>query len=99
LYDLRTLWQVAAHNPWLVVSPVSEYNHDPPWAAHYPDAQPPRGLNVRQNGRLPEVVTKYGAWGDRQILICGGPEMVAATKAALIAKGAPPEHIQHDPSG
>jgi NAD(P)H-flavin reductase len=43
------------------------------------------------------VVTKYGGWGDRQILICGGPAMVQATKAALIAKGAPPEHIQHDP--
>ena len=25
LYDLRTLWQVASHNPWLSVSPVSEY--------------------------------------------------------------------------
>ena len=52
----------------------------------------------RQTGQLPEVVTKYGGWGDRQILICGGPAMVEATKAALIAKGAPPERIQHDPS-
>jgi len=98
LYDLRTLWHIAAQNPWLVVSPVSEYNQDPPWAGQYPDVQPPRGLNVRQTGRLPEVVTKYGAWGDRQILICGGPQMVDATKAALIAKGAPPERIQHDPT-
>jgi NAD(P)H-flavin reductase len=46
---------------------------------------------------LPEVVTKYGGWGDRQILISGGPQMIAATKAALIAKGAPVERIQHDP--
>jgi NAD(P)H-flavin reductase/hemoglobin-like flavoprotein len=98
LYDLRTLWHLAAHCPWLVVSPVSEYNQDPPWAAQYPDVQPPRGLNVRQTGRLPEVVTRYGGWGDRQILICGGPQMVAATKAALMAKGAPPERIQHDPT-
>ncbi len=97
LYDLRTLWQVAAHNPWLSVSPVSEYNNDPAWAADYPDVSPPRGLHVRQTGRLPDVVTRYGAWGDRQILICGGPAMVRATKAALVAKGAPPEHIQHDP--
>ncbi len=52
---------------------------------------------MRQTGRLPEVVTGYGNWGDRQILICGGPDMVTATKAALIAKGAPPERIQHDP--
>jgi NAD(P)H-flavin reductase/hemoglobin-like flavoprotein len=97
LYDLPTLWQAAAHNPWLSVSPVSEYSRDPAWAADYPDATPPRGLHVHQTGRLPAVVTKYGGWGDRQILICGGPTMVRATKAALIAKGAPPESIQHDP--
>ncbi|MCX2932803.1 FAD-binding oxidoreductase [Mycobacterium sp. CVI_P3] len=99
LYDLRTLWEIAATNPWLSVSPVSEYAGDPPWATDYPDVQPPRGLHVRQTGRLPEVVTKYGAWGDRQILICGGPEMVRATYDALVAKGAPPERIQHDPLG
>jgi NAD(P)H-flavin reductase/hemoglobin-like flavoprotein len=97
LYDLPTLWQLAAHNPWLSVSPVSEYTGDPAWATDYPDVTPPRGLHVRQTGRLPEVVTKYGSWGDRQILISGGPEMVRATKAALIAKGAPTERIQHDP--
>jgi NAD(P)H-flavin reductase/hemoglobin-like flavoprotein len=97
LYDLRTLWQIASTNPWLSVTPVSDYAGDPPWAADYPDVQPPRGLHVRQTGRLPDVVTRYGGWGDRQILICGGPEMVHATKAALIAKGAPPERIQHDP--
>ncbi|CAM2738255.1 FAD-binding oxidoreductase [Mycobacterium intermedium] len=97
LYDLQTLWQVAAHNPWLSVSPVSEYRRDPSWAADYPDVSPPRGLHVHQIGRLADVVTKYGGWGDRQILICGGPAMVNATKAALVAKGAPPERIQHDP--
>jgi NAD(P)H-flavin reductase len=52
---------------------------------------------VRQTGKLMDAVTRYGGWGDRQILICGGPGMVRATKAALIAKGAPPERIQHDP--
>jgi NAD(P)H-flavin reductase/hemoglobin-like flavoprotein len=97
LYDLPTLWQIAAHNPWLSVTPVSERNGDPAWAADYPDVTPPRGLHLRQTGKLMDVVTKYGGWGDRQILICGGPEMVRATKAALIAKGAPPERIQHDP--
>ncbi len=97
LYDLPTLWRVAAHNPWLSVSPVSEHGHDPAWAADYPDATPPRGLHVHQTGRLPEVVSRYGGWGDRQILVSGGPAMVRATKAALIAKAAPPQSIQHDP--
>ncbi|AKK25812.1 FAD-binding oxidoreductase [Mycobacterium sp. EPa45] len=99
LYDLRTLWEIAASSPWLSVSPVSEYSSNPPWATDYPDVQPPRGLHVRQTGRLPEVVTKYGGWGDRQILICGGPAMVRATRDALLAKGAPAERIQHDPLG
>ena len=97
LYDLRTLWQIASTNPWLSVTPVSEYSTNPPWAADYPDVEPPRGLHVRQTGTLPDVVTRYGSWGDRQILVCGGPQMVAATKAALIAKGAEPQRIQHDP--
>ncbi|WP_099024150.1 FAD-binding oxidoreductase [Mycolicibacterium palauense] len=97
LYDLRTLWQVAAHNPWLSVTPVSQYANDPPWASQYPDVQPPRGLHVRQTGLLPEVVTRYGGWGDRQILISGNAGMIAATRAALIDKGAPPQRIAHDP--
>jgi NAD(P)H-flavin reductase len=97
LYDLPTLWEIASQNPWLSVTPVVDYGGDPPWAGDYPDVTPPRGLHVRQTGRLPEVVTRYGGWGDRQILICGGPDMVRATKAALIAKGAQPERIQHDP--
>lgn len=97
LYDLRTLWQIAAQNPWLSITPVSEYPGDPDWAADYPDVTPPRGLHVRQTGQLPDVVTRYGSWGDRQILICGGPEMTRATEAALIAKGASAQRIQHDP--
>ncbi|BBZ35599.1 FAD-binding oxidoreductase [Mycolicibacterium confluentis] len=98
LYDLRTLWEIAANNPWLSVTPVAEYSTDPPWAADYPDPQPPRGLHVRQTGLLPDVVTRYGGWGDRQILISGSPGMITATTAALVAKGAPPERIQHDPT-
>ena len=97
LYDLRTLWQIAANCPWLSVTPVTEYNTDPPWAADYPDVQPPRGLHVRQQGLLPDVVTRYGGWGDRQILISGGPAMVERDPAALMAKGAPAERIQYDP--
>ncbi len=97
LYDLRTLWQIASGNPWLSVTPVSEFSTNPPWAADYPVVEPPRGLHVRQTGLLPDVVTRYGSWGDRQILISGGPRMIEATRAALTAKGAEPHRIQHDP--
>lgn len=97
LYDLPTLWEIASTNPWLSVTPVSEHKLDPPWAAAYPDPTPPRGLHVRQTGILPDIVTRYGNWSDRQILLCGKPAMVLATKEALIAKGAPAERIRHDP--
>ena len=97
LYDLRTLWEIAANNPWLSVTPVSEYNTDPPWAADYPMCSRRADCTFARQGLLPDVVTRYGGWGDRQILISGGPAMVRATRAALIAKGAPAERIQHDP--
>jgi NAD(P)H-flavin reductase len=97
LYDLPALWELASCNPWLSVSPVSEFYNNPPWAHDYPDPEPPRGLHVRQTGRLPEVVTGYGGWGERQILICGRPDMVLATRSALIAHGSDPARIQHDP--
>lgn len=97
LYDLPTLWELAGSSPWLSVTPVTECNDDPPWAGDYPDARPPRGLHVRQTGRLPDVVSQYGGWGDRQILICGRSDMVQATRAALIANGADAAKIQHDP--
>lgn len=97
LYDLRTLWEIAGCNPWLSVSPVSEFSTDPHWAAQYPDPEPPRGLHLRQTGRLPEVVAGYGGWGDRQILLCGPADMVRATKSALITAGAEADRIQHDP--
>ena len=97
LYDLRTLWEIASTNPWLSVTPVSEHRINPPWAKDFPDVTPPRGLHVRQTGTLPDIVTRYGSWSDRQILLCGKPEMVLATKKALIAKGARAERIRHDP--
>ncbi len=97
LYDLPTLWEIAGCSPWLSVTPVAERSTNPAWAAEYPDPEPPRGLHVRQIGRLPEVVADYGGWGDRQILICGRPDMVVATRSALIANGSPAERIQHDP--
>ncbi|MCV7192622.1 FAD-binding oxidoreductase [Mycolicibacterium brumae] len=97
LYDLQTLWEIAATNPWLSVTPVSQYKISPPWAVDYPDPTPPRGLHVRQTGLLPEVVTSYGSWADRQILVAGSRSMIAATRAALVAKGAPADSIQCDP--
>lgn len=60
-------------------------------------SDPPRGLHVRQTGLLSEVVTAYGGWGDRQILIGGSASMIQATKEALVSRGADASRIQHDP--
>lgn len=97
LYDLWTLWHIASTNPWLSVTPVTEYPRNPDWATEYNDPTPPRGLHVRQTGLLSEVVTAYGGWGDRQILIGGSASMIQATKEALVSRGADASRIQHDP--
>lgn len=97
LYDLWTLWHIASMNPWLSVTPVTEYPRNPDWANEYHDPTPPRGLHVRQTGLLSEVVTAYGGWGDRQILLGGSASMIQATKEALVSKGADASRIQHDP--
>jgi len=95
LYDLPLLSTIAATSSWLSVTPVSEYRIDPPWAFDYPRI--PSGRLMIRTGRLPDIVTESGPWDDHQILICGGPEMTRATRAALVAKGIAPERIQHDP--
>ena len=65
LYDLPTLWEIASTNPWLSVSPVSEYPADPPWAADYPDVQPPRACTSARAADCPRwsVATAAGVTG------------------------------------
>jgi NAD(P)H-flavin reductase len=55
------------------------------------------GIALAETGRLPEVVSWHGGWGDRQVLVCGRPQMVGATRLALIAGGVPAGRIQNDP--
>ncbi len=87
-------WQIAAHNPWLSVSPVSEYLVDP---ASEPPTIPtisaPRGLHVRQTGHLPcgLPIRRLGRSNSDLRWTGHGPR---ATR--LIAKGAT-GRIQHDP--
>ena len=92
-HDLPTLWEIASTNPWLSVSPVSGIRQTR-LGADCPDVRPPGPASAKRP--TAEVVSRYGGWGDRQILICGRPAMVA-TRAALLAKGALPVRIQHDP--
>ena len=94
LYDLPTLVDLAATAPWLTVQPVSEETDDPWWAG--PSHELPRTLHRRQTGTLVDVVTQWGSWADRQVIIAGSPDMLRATVRGMVAAGTPRENISFD---
>ncbi|HEY2194219.1 MAG TPA: FAD-binding oxidoreductase, partial [Actinomycetospora sp.] len=61
LYDIDTLRRMAQDNPWLTVVPVVEED-----GRRY----------GAETGTLAEVVARYGAWADRQVVVAGSPGMV-----------------------
>lgn len=92
LYDAATLWQLAGVTPWLIVQPVAESPTDD-WTVRATHARAGRGLNTLLTGRVDEVVTRFGSWADRHVLIAGPDAMVTATRDALIARGCPAAQI------
>jgi NAD(P)H-flavin reductase len=82
LYDFDNLHRLAMSSPWLTVVPVLESDPGAPSVEH---------------GTLPAVVTRYGAWADRNVLVCGSPDMVRATVASMLEAGTPLNQIQYDP--
>ncbi|OIV38491.1 flavohemoprotein [Mangrovactinospora gilvigrisea] len=57
-------------------------------------ANPPaRGLQ----GRLPDVVRRYGPFPDTDVVLSGPPEMLRRSRAMLLGQGVPEERIIHDP--
>ncbi|GAA0531190.1 FAD-binding oxidoreductase [Saccharopolyspora spinosporotrichia] len=82
LYDLEGLQRVAMSNPWLTVTPVLE--NDP-------------GATGAEHGTLADVVTRYGAWSERDVLVSGSPAMIRATVSRMLVAGTPLDHIQYDP--
>jgi NAD(P)H-flavin reductase/hemoglobin-like flavoprotein len=82
LHDLTTLTTIAATNPWLTVIPVVEaYQRLAGW----------------EQGALADVVTRYGAWPGRDVLICGSPAMIRATMSRMLVAGTPLDRITYDP--
>lgn len=82
LYDLDALQNMAAHNPWLTVVPVLEAEPDVPGFEH---------------GTLADVVTRYGAWADRDVLVSGSPAMIRSTVSRMLVAGTPLDRITYDP--
>jgi NAD(P)H-flavin reductase/hemoglobin-like flavoprotein len=82
LYDLDNLHNLAATNPWLTVVPVLESEAEAAGVEH---------------GTLADVVTRYGAWTDRDILVCGSPAMIRSTVSRMLVAGTPLDRIRYDP--
>jgi NAD(P)H-flavin reductase/hemoglobin-like flavoprotein len=82
LYDLDTLAAIAATNPWLTVIPVVESY---------------QRLAGVERGTLADVVTRFGAWPNRDVLICGSPTMIRATVSRMLVAGTPLDRITYDP--
>jgi NAD(P)H-flavin reductase/hemoglobin-like flavoprotein len=82
LYDLENLMAVAASNPWLQVIPVLETKSTLPTAEY---------------GTLADVVTRYGAWQDHDVLVSGSPGMVRSTVSRMLVAGTALDRITYDP--
>lgn len=82
LYDLDALTTMTATNPWLSVVPVIE--------------EDPAGAGA-EHGTLADVVTRYGAWAEHDVLVCGSPAMIRATVSRMLVAGTPLDRIRYDP--
>ena len=83
LYDFTPLRRMSYSHPWLDVIPVVER-----------DAT---GEGGAERGSLAEVVTRYGAWADHDVTVCGSPAMIRATVSRMLVAGTPLDRIAYDP--
>jgi NAD(P)H-flavin reductase/hemoglobin-like flavoprotein len=82
LYDLEHLQQITATNPWLTVVPVLESETK---------------IAAVERGTLADVVTRYGAWPEHDVLVSGSPPMVRSTVSRMLVAGTALDHITYDP--
>ncbi|WP_428514200.1 globin domain-containing protein [Pseudonocardia sp.] len=82
LYDFDAVRRMSYANPWLDVIPVVETAEEGSGA---------------ERGTLAEVVTRYGAWADHDVLVCGSPAMIRATVSRMLVAGTPLDRITYDP--
>jgi NAD(P)H-flavin reductase len=79
-YDMTALQDYARRMPGLRVVPVT--------------SEDPRFTGER--GRVADVAIQHGTWPNEQIYLCGSPEMVGNSLAALRAAGVPEDRIHHE---
>jgi NAD(P)H-flavin reductase len=81
LYGLEQLRVLAATNPWLTVTPVTQEGT----------------VTGGDRGSLAAAVTQRGAWEDHDVLVSGSPGMIRATVAKLLGAGVDLTRISYDP--
>ncbi|MDN5750044.1 MAG: FAD-binding oxidoreductase [Pseudonocardia sp.] len=82
LYDFGALRKLSYSNTWLDVIPVVENDAEDSGA---------------ETGTLADVVTRYGAWADHDVLVCGSPAMIRATVSRMLVAGTQLDRIRYDP--
>ncbi len=82
LYGFDHVRKMSYTNPWLDVIPVVE--------------QDGAGSGA-ERGVLADVVTRYGAWLDHDIIVSGSPAMISATVSRMLVAGTPLDRIHYDP--
>ncbi|GEL18392.1 globin domain-containing protein [Pseudonocardia asaccharolytica] len=82
LYDFDALRRLSYAGAWLDVVPVVE--------------QDDRASGA-ERGTLADVVTRYGAWADHDVLVSGSPAMIRATVSRMLVAGTPLDRITYDP--
>ncbi len=80
LYDLRELRELEASSPSLAL--VTVVSDEPGWGG--------------EQGMLPDVMRERGEWQDREVYVCGPPEMVTQTQAVLADLGVPASRLHYD---
>lgn len=98
LHDLRTLVDLSQTLPHLTVTTAVEKRDDAPYTQATPFSEHPRAP-LPWLGTAASVAARLHGPAHRRIIIGGGPEMIRATRRALLAAGAPESRIRHDPLG
>jgi NAD(P)H-flavin reductase/hemoglobin-like flavoprotein len=83
LYDFAPLRRLSYGNTWLDVIPVVERDDT--------------GEGGAERGTLADVVTRYGAWADHDVTVCGSPAMIRSTVSRMLVAGTPLDRITYDP--
>ncbi|WP_214404038.1 globin domain-containing protein [Pseudonocardia lacus] len=89
LYDLAALRELSYRHPWLDVVAVVEQDVDA--------GRPADGAPAAEQGTLADVVTRYGAWADHDVLVSGSPGMIRSTVSRMLVAGTPLDRIRYDP--